>query len=175
MVDQHMTHIDFSNQEKLYKACYSYGITVALYYVGNREDALYVYNDAFIKIFKSDISQIDNFKAWFRRIVVNTAIDFNRKYFSKPETVEIIDFLPSDEINALDTLKLDDLIRIVNTIPPSYKTVFLMHVVDGFTFIEIATQLGITEGGAKSLFYKGQKKLQHIISSKYSEYEYKRL
>jgi RNA polymerase sigma-70 factor, ECF subfamily len=175
MVDQHMMHIDFSNQEKLYKACYNYGVTVALHYVGNREDALSVYNDAFIKITKSDISQIDNFKAWFRRIVVNTAIDFNRKYFSKPETVEIIDFVPSDEINAIEILKLEDIIRIVNTIPPSYKTVFLMHVVDGFTFIEIAAHLGITEGGAKSLYYKGQKKLQNIISSNYNEYEYKRL
>src|SRR5882762_5060695 len=68
-------------QEMLYKQFYGYAMGIGLRYSLNRDDALEVVNDAFIKAFNSMASyNIDKpFKAWLRTIIVNTAIDRRRK------------------------------------------------------------------------------------------------
>jgi RNA polymerase sigma-70 factor, ECF subfamily len=160
-----------SEIEHIYKTYYNYGLTVALYYVRNIEDALSIYNDAILKIMDTDMSQVINIKAWLRKIVVNKAIDYNRKYFSKDyeDIIELgarLEFDPSIHNN----LEVEELIQVIHTIPPSYRTVFLLHVVEGFKFIEIAEQLQITEGGAKTLYLKARKKLQVLLTTEYREY-----
>src|SRR5471030_769496 len=68
-------------QEMLYKLFYSYAMGISLRYCFNREDAVEVVNDAFIKVFNS-INHYANdkpFKPWLRSIIINTAIDRRRK------------------------------------------------------------------------------------------------
>src|ERR1700739_547935 len=69
------------HQELLYKQFYGYAMGISLRYCLNRDDAMEVVNDAFIKVFNA-IKKYNNdkpFKAWLRTIVVNTAIDRRRK------------------------------------------------------------------------------------------------
>ncbi|MFA6770503.1 MAG: sigma factor, partial [Bacteroidales bacterium] len=68
-------------QEELYKKYFGYALSVALLYIDNRNDAIETVNDSFIKIFK-EIKRFDlsrSFKAWLRRIVINTSLDRIRK------------------------------------------------------------------------------------------------
>jgi RNA polymerase sigma-70 factor, ECF subfamily len=163
--------------ETRYKSSYQYGVTVALYYVRDLDTAISVYNDAFMKVLEVDISTIENYKAWLRRVVVNAAIDYNRKYFRNDNvTIHEFDALGNQLPNlAIDHLENIDLLKIVKSIATSYRTVFLLHVVEGFKFVEIAEQLNITEGGAKTLYHKAKQKLQHIISTEYQEYGYRKI
>src|ERR1700733_1639996 len=68
-------------QELLYKQFYSYAMGVSLRYSLNRDDAMEVVNDAFIKVFNAikNFNSDKPFKAWLRTILVNTAIDRRRK------------------------------------------------------------------------------------------------
>jgi RNA polymerase sigma-70 factor (ECF subfamily) len=157
------------SQEELYKFFYAYGITVALHYAKDMEQAKSVYNDAMLKA----LTKIDQYKgevpfrAWLRRIVINSAVDHNRLYF-KNTTVEY-----NDETNAIHTphtgieslLATDDILQMIQRIAPSYRTVFLLHAVEGYKFTEIATQLNITEGGAKTLYSKAKQKLQAMVKT----------
>lgn len=68
---------DSKSQEKLYKHFFGYALSIALRYCQQRDDALDVVNDGFIKVF-SGISGYDTsypFKPWLRKIIVNTALD----------------------------------------------------------------------------------------------------
>ncbi|HVX51794.1 MAG TPA: sigma-70 region 4 domain-containing protein, partial [Chitinophagaceae bacterium] len=49
-------------------------------------------------------------------------------------------------------------------LPPSYRVVFNMYVIDGFTHQEIAEQLGISVGTSKSSLSKARIHLQKYIS-----------
>src|SRR5687767_12898160 len=79
------------HQEMLYKLFYGYAMGISLRYCLNRDDALEVTNDAFIKAFNAISSYNDDrsFKAWLRTIVVNTAIDRRRKELKHQLTIEL--------------------------------------------------------------------------------------
>jgi RNA polymerase sigma-70 factor (ECF subfamily) len=153
-------------QENLYRTFYSYGTNLAFHYVNDIEQAKAIYNEAMFKVF----FKLDTFKAqsefqtWLHRIVVNAAIDYNRRYFKW-------DFINEEELINVESMSKgienelfsDDILNLIQMIAPSYRTVFLLHVMDGFTFKEIAAQLSITEGGAKTLFFKAKQKLQVLL------------
>jgi RNA polymerase sigma-70 factor, ECF subfamily len=145
--------------------------------VRDLDTAISVFNDAFMKTLSTDLSVVDNYKAWFRKVVVNAALDYNKKYFKQDNvTIHEFDAVVTTMPNfAVDNLENIDLLNIIKTIPTSYRTVFLLHVVEGFKFVEIAKQLNITEGGAKTLYFKAKQKLQRIISSEYIEYGYRKI
>ncbi len=83
-------------QEALYKRFYSYAMGISLRYSLNRDDALEVVNDGFIKVFNAigTYNSDKPFKAWLRTIVVNTAIDRRRKELKFQLHIEIDNAMP---------------------------------------------------------------------------------
>ena len=90
---------DRKSQEKLYRTFYGFAMSTCMRYTKSRDEALEVVNDGFLKVFTKG-EQYDPkypFKAWFRRIIVNTALDFYRSqqkhYFHEniEEAYEVID------------------------------------------------------------------------------------
>jgi RNA polymerase sigma-70 factor (ECF subfamily) len=63
----------------------------------------------------------------------------------------------------------DALIELINQLPEGYKTVFMMHVVDGYAHKEIGEMLGISEGTSRSQFFKARKLLQKKLNYSYGE------
>jgi RNA polymerase sigma-70 factor (ECF subfamily) len=159
-----------SSQKALYKMFFGYGKSICLRYSSNREDAEEVLNDGFMKVFKniSKYDQSKSFKAWFRTILVNTCIDFYRKK-------EKINYEYDDvhyegvfyEENAFDRLAAEDILAMVQRLSVSYRTVFLMYAVDGYSHKEIADQLNINEVTSRTNFLKARNKLQIMIKESY--------
>jgi len=54
--------------------------------------------------------------------------------------------------------------RAIDALPPGYRTVFVMHDVEGYTHEEIAAELGITAGGSKSQLFKARAKLRTLLA-----------
>jgi RNA polymerase sigma factor (sigma-70 family) len=157
---------DRRSQADLYKHFYAYGVTVALHYLNDADTAKAVYNEAMFKVF-TNIAQYKTdapFKGWLRRIVINAAIDHNRKYIheSSMESEDIAMTIPTYS-PVFSKLETDDILLVINKLAPSYRSVFLLHNIEGLKFYEIAEQLNITEGGAKTLYYKAKLKLQTIL------------
>ena len=63
-----------------------------------------------------------------------------------------------------DVLRLMDLQRAVDRLPPGYRSVLLLHV-RGYTHAEIGMHLGISIGTSKSQLAKARKRLRHTASS----------
>lgn len=105
---------------------------------------------------------------WMRRIMINTAIDELRKQNMMPEIGALPEYIweEPDKNGAADHLVLyKELITEIKKLPPSYRLVFNMYVIDGFSHNEIAEQLGISVGTSKSSLFKARIHLQKFITS----------
>jgi RNA polymerase sigma-70 factor, ECF subfamily len=157
-------------QRALFKMFFSYAKSICLRYSSNQEEAEEVMNDGFLKVF-NNINKYDPnqpFKAWLRTILVNTCIDYyrRREKYTYELDLERAENSPFDE-NVLDKIAADEILALVQKLPPSYRTVFMLHVVDGYNHREIADLLHINEGTSRSNFLKARVKLQEMIKLNY--------
>jgi RNA polymerase sigma-70 factor (ECF subfamily) len=142
---------------------------VCLRYAENPEDAGDILQEGFIKVYRN----LDKFRAegsfegWIRRIFVNTAIEHFRKRIKLYNVTEVQEnTIEDNELNALDSLAVKDIVNMIHELSPGYKVVFNMHVIEGYSHKEIAEVLGITEGTSKSQLARAKGALKKIIETK---------
>lgn len=105
---------------------------------------------------------------WMRMIMINTAIDQLRKNNFLPEIGDISEhiWVQGDKSQSADqALLYKELVKEIKKLPPSYRTVFNLYVIDGFTHQEIANKLGISVGTSKSNLSKARVILQRNIKN----------
>ncbi|MCE6991809.1 RNA polymerase sigma factor [Dyadobacter sp. CY323] len=143
-----------------------YAKSISLRYAANFEEAEEIVNDCFLKVF-NHLHSYDNaqpFKAWFRTIAINTAIDYYRKNLKwqgqlSLDDLEVADW--SDDI--LSEISAQEILIMVQRLPPAYRMVFTLFVIDGYSHKEIAGMLVIQEGTSKSNLRDARRKLQTMI------------
>ena len=158
---------DRSSQHELYKLYYAYGMSVGIRYVKNEDEAIHVLNDSFMKVF-TRISKYDSqydFKPWFRRIVVNTSIDYikKQKKLHMESNIDDAKNISSRE-DILSRIGYKESIILVQSLSSAYRTVFNMYVIDGFKHEEIAKTLNISVGTSKSNLSKARAHLRDMVT-----------
>lgn len=164
------------DQKIFYEHFYGYCLKTVFRYVYRYDKAVDVVNDGFVKIFRS----LDKFyynpeespeivlMGWMRTVMVNTAIDHLRKnnFLSEIGTLPEGVWEQEDKSGASDQgLLYKELIKEVRKLPTSYRLVFNMFVIDGFSHQEIADRLGISVGTSKSNLFKARALLQKFIKT----------
>lgn len=160
---------NIKSQEQLYRAFYGFAMSLCLRYCKTYEDAKEVVNDSFLKVFNK-IENFDpelSFKTWFKRILINTAIDHYRANHKqhKYDDFNTVTEPGSTEETPLDRLSYEELLKKIQLLPPAYKLAFNLFVIDGFTHEEIAQKLGISTGTSKSNVARAREMLRKILSS----------
>ena len=158
---------DRKSQEKLYKSFFGYAMGICMRYTKNKDEAIEVCNDGFLKVFLKG-EQFDEkypFKAWLKRIMVNTAIDFNRKNIkhANHENIETAYNVTSNYETAEDKLGYDQLLLLVQKLNPSYREVFNLFAIDGYSHEEISGLLKIPVGTSKSKLSRARESLRQMI------------
>jgi RNA polymerase sigma factor (sigma-70 family) len=165
---------DYKCQKMLYEHYYGYGLKIVFRYIFRYDKAVDVANDSFVKLFKN-FSRFECKKpeememmlmGWMRRIFVNTAIDELRKGHMAPEIGYVPEHVwdPADPGQQSDQgILYKELMQQVRKLPPAYRAVFNMYVIDGFPHQEIADQLGISVGTSKSNLSKAKEHLKKTI------------
>lgn len=155
------------SERALYEHFYSYGMSISLRYSANQDEALEVLNDSFLKAFKNITKlQKDNFKAWFRRIIINTAADHYRKNKKHNNVDRDYDLANSDiyaQEETLTKLSYSDLLSLVQQLTPAYRTVFNLYVIDGYKHEEIGKMVGISVGASKSNLSRARQMLKELL------------
>lgn len=139
---------------------------VCLRYASRSEDAQDILQEGFIKIFRNleKFRGEGSFEGWMRRIFVNTAIEHYRKAGNLyPVTESQENQVPDREWTAFESLAAKDLVKLIQTLSPGYRTVFNLYVVEGYTHREIADMMGISEGTSKSQLARAKNILQQLI------------
>jgi len=144
-------------------------------YIYQYEKSVDVVNDGFVKLFshfekfKMAVGEEENKKllmGYIKKIMVNCAIDALRKENMIPEIGGFPDFIwdyTNKEFNADQLLLYKQLIIMIKELPPTYRVVFNMYVIDGFNHLEIADILQIPVGTSKSNLLRARTILQTKI------------
>jgi RNA polymerase sigma-70 factor (ECF subfamily) len=165
--------------KQLYEQYYGYSLKVVFRYIYRYDKAVDVVNDGFVKVFtKLDKFHYDPsqnlemiFMGWLKTVMINTAIDRLRKDNFLPEIgMTNEEVWIQDRLQSADqALLYKELIKEIKKLPPGYRVVFNMYVIDGFTHQEIANQLKISVGTSKSNLSKAKALLRNYIKTNESQ------
>lgn len=155
-------------QEQLYRMYYPFARHVALGYADDEPGADDIVQDAFIKLFlhlEADFFKGD-FEKFFRRVIINTGIDHYRARSTRRKLTDL--FSRSEPRQTRNTaperMEREDVYRFLQQLPPRYRLVFNLFVVEGFSHPEIAKRLGISVGTSKSNLAKARKYLRKLAA-----------
>lgn len=165
---------------QLYEQFYGYSLKIVFRYIYRYDKAVDVVNDAFVKVFaKLENFQCDRsqhvqmvFMGWLKTIMINTAIDRLRKDNFLPEiglTNEDI-WVDKNLETPEQALLYKELVNEIKNLPPGYRTVFNMYVIDGYTHQQIASHLKISTGTSKSNLSKAKALLRAYIKKNELQY-----
>lgn len=173
-----------SNDHKYQKLAYEryrgYALKTVFRYIYTYEKATDVMHDGFVKLFHhfstfkwKDIEDLEKMlMGWIRKIMINTAIDELRKAKMLPEIGGISEHvwdIPDNSQQADQLLLYKDLIICIKRLPPQYRIVFNMYVVDGYSHYEIADALQFSVGASKSTLSRARMLLQKFIKQEEGE------
>lgn len=106
---------------------------------------------------------------WLKKIAVNEVLMHLRADFRAVYKIEEITEIHSNNLVEVDEISEKDLLETIELLPAGYRTVFLLHVVDGYSHKEIADQMGIAEGTSRSQFFKARNLLQQKLKQDYGK------
>lgn len=158
---------DRRSQKQLYQQFYGFAMTIAMRYSRDEMDAADIMSHAFVKIFRS-IKSYDSSKgslhAWIKRILVNEGLDHikSRNRFSENVEIETV-AEPEIRNEVLEQMGADEIMKLVQKLPPATHAVFVLYAVEGYTHREIAEKLSISDGTSKWHLSEARKTLQKQI------------
>lgn len=144
--------------------------------VGNPADAEDLMQEAFLQLFRKigTFRGESAFSTWLHRMTVNVVLMRLRKKSlptdSLEETIEpdAENSGPKRDVGAPD-LRLSGAIdrvnleRSIEQLPPGYRTVFVLHDVQGYEHNEIADIMGCSVGNSKSQLHKARTRLRELL------------
>lgn len=144
-------------------------MSICFRYVNNKDEAQSIMNGGFLKIYKNMSKYNDkyDFKPWFKTIMVNTAINHVKKMkkFKLETNLEAATIHPTTD-DILSKINFDELLKTIQSLSVSYRTVFNMYVLDGYKHEEIAEKLGISVSTSKSNLSRAKVRLREMINGK---------
>jgi len=118
------------------------------------------------------------FSTWLHRLSVNVVLMQLRKkslpVVSLEETTQGEDDTPKKDFGAEDLALAGSIDRLqlqkaVDDLPPGYRTIFVLHDVEGYEHNEIATIVGCSIGNSKSQLHKARMKLRDLLKMNRAE------
>jgi len=155
-------------QKELYDLFSKRMYLVCLRYTKSQMEAEDVLQDAFIKVFNNlkgyrGDSRLD---FWIKRIVINTALNSQRKKLYMYPMVDVDDLKNEfDHSKALSNFEMEDLLKMIRQLPTGCQTIFNLFAIEGYSHKEIAEMLEVSEGTSKSQFARARKLLQEKIAA----------
>ena len=161
-----------SFQKALYERYCRKMLVVCLRYSRTTAEAEDILQEAFVKVFHGikNFRQERKLETWITRIMVNTALNFQRKklYLFPMVDVEEVD-IPEDEVSISD-INFSQLLEMIQTLPQGCQIVFNLFAIEGYNHKEIGEMLGISEGTSKSQYARARSLLQEKLLKESSYY-----
>jgi len=144
--------------------------------VNNPADAEDLMQEAFLQLFRKigTFRGESAFSTWLHRMTVNVVLMRLRKKSLPTDSLEETldpdaeNSSPKRDVGAPD-LRLSgavdrvNLERSIEQLPPGYRTVFVLHDVQGYEHNEIANIMGCSVGNSKSQLHKARTRLRELL------------
>jgi RNA polymerase sigma-70 factor (ECF subfamily) len=173
-VTQALAGEQMSGFDELYSKHYRRVYSICLRMTGNVAEAEDLTQEVFIQLHR----KLDSFRGesafttWLHRLTVNQVLMHFRKRSVRSELTtddgEMPDSVDPVTINP-EAMPIVDRIGLESAIaqlPRGYRTVFVLHDVEGYEHEEIARILGCSAGTSKSQLHKGRMKLRRLLQQR---------
>lgn len=162
---------DMKAFEELYKRHNRRVYSLCLRMTKNVSEAEDLAQEAFIQIFRKigTFRGDSAFTTWLHRLTVNQVLMHFRKRSVKLEhtteegetPVQIVRGTENpNKMPVLDRISLD---HAIGKLPPGYRSVFVLHDIEGHDHEEISKLLGVAVGTSKSQLHKARMKLRGLL------------
>ncbi len=139
---------------------------------GNQHDAEDLTHDVFIRVFRSlDSYQPGTFEGWLHRITTNAFLDkMRRKQRIRFDALsdDAAARLPTRELGPeqsyTDTHFDDDVQRALDALSADFRAAVVLCDIEGLSYEEIATTLGIKLGTVRSRIHRGRSQLREALA-----------
>src|ERR1035438_7518292 len=160
--------------------------SLCLRMVGNTAEAEDLTQEAFLQLFRkiATFRGESAFSTWLHRLAVNVVLMRLRKKglpeVSLEETLEPpnedgprkdIGTLDNALVGAIDRVNLG---RAIESLPPGYRIIFVLHDVEGYEHNQIGKMMGCSIGNSKSQLHKARMKLRDLLKLSQAERAAKR-
>lgn len=155
-------------QKQFYERFRGKMFVVCLRYANNREDAEDMLQEGFVRVFR-DLRQYagaGSLEGWVRKVIVNAALQFLQKQRRGLLTVGIDDQeFPDDSPEPMmqNESNPQQLLRILQQLPPGFRAIFNLHVLEGYSHPEIAEIMGISVGTSKSQLLRAKAHFRKLL------------
>src|SRR5215510_13646863 len=165
---------DMGAFEQLYERHNRRVYSLCLRMTQNEAEAEDLTQEAFIQLFRKigSFRGESAFTTWLHRLTVNQVLMHFRKRSVKLERTTEEGETPEQVVrgtenpNSMPVLDRIALTNAVNQLPSGYRTVFVLHDVEGHDHEEIAKILGVAVGTSKSQLHKARMKLRSILRTR---------
>lgn len=156
-------------ERQLYDAHVDRVYRLAYRMTGDSDRAADYTQDTFIRVFE----HLDGFRGeaalstWITSITISVIYNGQRKVKRIRERETVLDEAATvaTTTRAADPDLKSRLASAVDALPDGYRTVFVMHDVEGYTHQEIGSALGIQEGTSKAQLSRARAKLRHALAA----------
>ena len=161
--------------ERIYRLHNRRVYALCLRMVGNTAEAEDLTQEAFLQLFRkiATFRGESAFSTWLHRLAVNVVLMHLRKKglneVSLDEQLEPQqEDGPKRDIGARDNMLAGSIDRVnleraIESLPPGYRIIFVLHDVEGYEHNEIAEMMGCSIGNSKSQLHKARMKLRDLL------------
>jgi len=149
--------------------------SLCLRMTGNTAEAEDLTQEAFLQLYRkiATFRGESAFSTWLHRLSVNVVLMHLRKKglpeVSLEETLEPTEEDgPKKDIGACDQVLAGSIDRVnleraMESLPPGYRIIFVLHDIEGYEHNEIAEMMGCSIGNSKSQLHKARMKLRDLL------------
>lgn len=160
--------------EALYERHYRRVYSLCLRMVANPTEAEDLTQEVFVHLFRKlgSFRGESAFTTWLHRLTVNHVLmHFRKKGVRLEKTTEegeMQDIVQAgserpESMPVIDRIALD---KAIAQLPPGYRSVFVLHDVEGYEHEEVADLLGVSVGTSKSQLHKARMRLRELLNKK---------
>ena len=141
--------------------------SLCLRMTGNTAEAEDLTQEAFLQLYRkiATFRGESAFSTWLHRLAVNVVLmQLRKKGLSEVSLQESL-------AGSVDRVNLE---RAIESLPPGYRIIFVLHDVEGYEHNEIAEMMGCSIGNSKSQLHKARMKLRDLLRTSRAEKAAKR-
>lgn len=160
--------------EKLYQQYYRRVYSLSLRMVSDPALAEDMTQEVFLQVYRKigSFRGDSAFTTWLHSLTVNQILMHFRKRgvkleqsASESDFTNVVDtpLQSTRRSSIVDRLALD---KAISELPRGYRTVFVLHDIEGYEHEEIANMLDVTVGTSKSQLHKARMRLRELLAKK---------
>ncbi len=152
-------------QELLYREHFDVMMRMCMRYTNDKDKAMEIVNIGFLRVFQKlhTFEFKGSLQGWIRRLVFHCLSDHYRKNSKYLQFMVFEERDQSSVEKAHSNLYAEDILKMVETLPPATQQVFRLYAIEGFTHVEISKNIGISVGTSKWHLSNARKILKRLI------------